>query len=180
MYSGNFGVVHDMDTILSLIRATRDLPDLVFCFIGEGVHKQRLVEMARREGWTHTMFLPYQNKDLLQESLSAGDLHLVSLRQDMAGLCVPSKVYGVMAAGRPILFIGPDECEAAVLIREWDCGFVVAPGDTQAAVEAIRTCYRDRALCERQGQAARMHFLQYAHRPKATDQFWQVLNKVAA
>jgi glycosyltransferase involved in cell wall biosynthesis len=180
MYSGNFGVVHDMDTIIALARETRDLSQLRFCFIGEGVHKRKLIETSQREGWTHTLFLPYQPKETLQQSLSAGDLHLVSLRGDMAGLCVPSKIYGIMAAGRPMLFIGPEQSEAAALIRESACGFVVPPGDSGAAADAIRTCYHDRALCESQGRAARDYFVRYAHRPKATTQFWQVLNKVAA
>ncbi len=180
MYSGNFGVVHDIETIMSVVRQTRDLPNLRYCFVGEGVHKQRLVDAAAREQWSHTVFLPYQPKESLQHSLSAGDLHLVSLREDMAGLCVPSKSYGIMAAGRPMLFIGPDECEAAAVIRESRCGFVIPPGDSRAAADAIRTCYHDCALCERQGQAAREYFVRHAHRPQATAQFWSVLNKVAA
>jgi hypothetical protein len=80
MYSGNFGVAHEIETILALVHETRDLPKLFFCFIGEGAHKQRLVEAAKRESWEHVRVLPYQRKETLQQSLSAGDLHLVSLR----------------------------------------------------------------------------------------------------
>jgi hypothetical protein len=180
MYSGNFGVAHEIETILSLVHETRDLPQLCFCFIGEGAHKQRLVEMAQREKWEHVLVLPYQRKETLQQSLSAGDIHLVSLRANMAGLCVPSKIYGIMAAGRPMIFIGPEESEVAALIRESQCGFVVRPGDPQAAAAAVLACYRDRSLCEQKGQAAREYFSRYGNRTRATAQFRQVLQKVAA
>lgn len=180
MYSGNFGVAHEIETILALVRETRDLPKLFFCFIGEGAHKQRLVEAAKRENWEHVRVLPYQRKETLQQSLSAGDLHLVSLRADMAGLSVPSKIYGIMAAGRPMIFIGPEESEAASLIHQAQCGFVVRPGDPKAAADAVRICYRDRNLCEQKGLAARAYFDQYGDRTRATAQFLQVLQKVAA
>ena len=180
MYSGNFGIAHEMETILSLLYETLDLPRLVFCFIGEGAHKQRLVEVARHERWEHIRVLPYQPKQTLQQSLSAGDVHLVSLRANMAGLSVPSKIYGIMAAGRPMIFIGPEESEVAALIRESQCGFVVRPGDPQAAADAVRACYRDRNLCEQKGLAARTYFDRYGDRPRATAQFLQVLQKVAA
>jgi glycosyltransferase involved in cell wall biosynthesis len=98
----------------------------------------------------------------------------------MAGLCVPSKIYGIMAAGRPLLFIGPAHSEAATIIQESRCGFVVPPGNSRAAADAIRSCYHNRALCEQQGRAARDYFDQHAHRSRATTQFWQELNKVAA
>jgi glycosyltransferase involved in cell wall biosynthesis len=180
MYSGNFGIAHEIETILSLIHNTRDLPRLSFCFIGEGAHKQKLIEAAQHERWEHMRVLPYQPKQTLQQSLSAGDIHLVSLRANMAGLSVPSMVYGIMAAGRPMIFIGPDESEVAALIRESHCGFVVRPGDPKAAADAVRMCYRDRSLCEQKGLAAREYFDRYGDRPRATAQFLQVLQKVAA
>lgn len=180
MYSGNFGVVHDIETILGLVRHTRDLPNLRFCFIGEGHQKKQLIAAADREGWEHVLFLSYQPKSTYRHSLSAADIHLVSLRNNMAGLCVPSKLYGILAAGRPTLFIGPEQSEAAELIRESQCGFVVHPGDSLAAAAAIRACYHDRALCARMGQAAHEHFVRAGHRPTATTQFWNVLHKVAA
>jgi glycosyltransferase involved in cell wall biosynthesis len=180
MYSGNFGVAHEIETILALVRETRDLPKLFFCFIGEGAHKQRLVEVAEHEKWEHVRVLPYQRKETLQQSLSAGDLHLVSLRADMAGLSVPSKIYGIMAAGRPMIFIGPEESEVAALIHQAQCGFVVRPGDSKVAADAVRACYRDRNLCEQKGLAARAYFDLYGDRTRATAQFLQVIQKVAA
>jgi colanic acid biosynthesis glycosyl transferase WcaI len=180
MYSGNLGVVHEVETLLAVIRATRSIPTLCFCFIGDGAYMRHLRETAGLEGWDHVRFFPYQTKDELRFSLSAGHLHLVSLREEMVGLCVPSKIYGIMAAGRPVLYIGPGESEAAWVIRESKSGFIVQPGDWQRAADAIGRCSQDHNYCEQLGQAAREYAFRYAHRARATTRFWQVLREVAA
>ena len=179
MYSGNHGVVHEYETIVALIRETSSIPQLCFCFVGEGAWKPRLVETAQAEGWQHVVFLPYQPKALLQSSLSAGDIHLVSLRTEMEGLSIPSKIYGIFAAGRPVIFIGPPGSEAAASIREAECGYCVEPGDTQGAVQSLLAGYHDRLLLEKQGAAARRYFDAHCDRSLATEQFRQVLQRVA-
>jgi colanic acid biosynthesis glycosyl transferase WcaI len=179
MYSGNHGVVHEYETLVSLLRETRSVPELCFCFIGEGAWKKRLIETAQAEAWPHVRFLPYQPRSLVQSSLSAADMHLVSLRSDMEGLSIPSKVYGALAAGRPVIFIGPRGSEAAALVREAQCGYSVQPGDTQGAVQAVLAGYEDRALLERQGQAARLYFTRRFDRNIATRSFHQVFQRVS-
>jgi len=179
MYSGNHGVVHEFETIFALIRETRYVPGICFCFVGEGAWRSHLVEAAQAEGWQHVVFLPYQPNALLQSSLSAADIHLVSLRTEMEGLSIPSKIYGVLAAGRPVIFIGPPGSEPASIVREADCGYAVEPGDTQGAVQALLASYRDHTLLERQGQAARQYFNTHCDRSIATEQFRQVLQRVA-
>ncbi|PWT74388.1 MAG: glycosyltransferase WbuB [Chloroflexi bacterium] len=179
MYSGNHGVVHEFETLVALLRATRSVPELCFCFIGEGAWKKKLMDTARVESWSHIRFLPYQPKSLLQSTLSAADLHLVSLRNDMEGLSIPSKVYGALAAGRPVLFIGPRGSEPSALLSEAQCGFSVQPGDTQGAVQALLAVYKDRTLLEKQGQAARLYFSRRFDRNIATKTFHQVLQRIS-
>ncbi|HET9845016.1 MAG TPA: glycosyltransferase family 4 protein, partial [Nitrospira sp.] len=179
MYSGNHGVVHEYETLVALLRETRSVPELCFCFIGEGAWKKKLIETAQAERWPHVRFLPYQPKSLLQSSLSAADMHLVSLRTDMEGLSIPSKVYGALAAGRPVIFIGPRGSETAALVREAQCGYSVQPGDTQGAVQAVLAGYEDRALLEQQGQAARVYFTRRFDRNIATRSFHQVFQRVS-
>jgi colanic acid biosynthesis glycosyl transferase WcaI len=178
MYSGNHGIVHEFDSVLDLVRATRTVPRLCFCFIGEGAWKQRMIEMSRAEAWPHVVFLPYQTKSTLEFSLSAADVHLVSLKDSMEGLCVPSKLYGAMAAGRPVLFVGPAKSEAALIIREAGCGVHVAPGDTACAVQALLQFYGDHSLTEQQGRAAREYFERYCDRSLSTERFRQVLHRI--
>ncbi|WP_455377761.1 glycosyltransferase family 4 protein, partial [Petrachloros mirabilis] len=178
MYSGNLGVVHEFDTVMTLIRDLQAVPNLVFCFIGQGRRKDPLVATAARENWQHVLCLPYQPKASLPASLSAADIHLVSLRSDMEGLSVPSKLYGILAVGRPVLFIGPTNSEAAAVIRDARCGYVVQPGDVQGAAQAILAGYHNRALLEKQGQQARRYFAQHCDRSLATERFQQVFERV--
>lgn len=179
MYSGNHGVVHEFETLVTLLRETRSVPELCFCFVGEGVWKKKLLEAARVESWPHVRFFPYQPKSLLQSSLTAADVHLVCLRTEMEGLSIPSKVYGALAAGRPVIFIGPRGSEASALVSEAQCGYTVQPGDTQAAVQALLAMYKDRTLLERQGQAARVYFNRRFERKIATSNFRQVFQRVS-
>jgi putative colanic acid biosynthesis glycosyltransferase WcaI len=183
MYSGNHGVVHEFETIVALIRETSSIPRLCFCFVGEGAWKPRLVEMAQAEGWKHVLCLPWIRRNermaLLQSSLWAADVHLVSLRTEMEGLSIPSKIYGILAAGRPVIFIGPSGSEAASIVREAECGYCVEPGDTHGAARALLAGYHDRLLLEKQGASARRYFYAHCDRSIATERFRQVLQRVA-
>jgi glycosyltransferase involved in cell wall biosynthesis len=177
MYSGNLGTVHEFSTILEMIRQTKQYADIAYCFIGDGPQKPFLVETVRREGLKNVLFLPYEMQERLRFSLTAADLHLVSLRQEMAGLSVPSKLYGIMAAGRPIIFVGPEQSESALLIQEAQCGTVINPGDVAGAVGALLHSYRRRNDPNSQGNAAREYFERFCDRATATDRFHHVLRE---
>jgi putative colanic acid biosynthesis glycosyltransferase WcaI len=97
----------------------------------------------------------------------------------MEGLSIPSKVYGALAAGRPVIFIGPPGSEASALLTEAECGFTVQPGDTQGAVQALLSVYKDRELLEKQGQAARLYFSRRFDRNIATKNFHQVFQRIS-
>jgi glycosyltransferase involved in cell wall biosynthesis len=150
---------------------------MYFCFVGDGPQKRCLVQTAEQEGWQRVLFFPYEAKERLRFSLSAADVHLVSLRSDMAGLSVPSKLYGIMAAARPVLFIGPAESEVALVIKEAQCGQVIRPGDTNAAIAALKGYYDNRAEIEQRGHAGRMYFVRYCERAIQTERFWNLLSK---
>jgi glycosyltransferase involved in cell wall biosynthesis len=178
MYSGNFGVVHEFETLLASMEEMKSVPGVRFCFVGDGVRKPRLVDAAARAGWTHVMFLPYQPKEQLRMTLGAADVHLVSLRTYMEGLSVPSKVYGILAAARPVIFIGPEACEAAAVIREGGCGYVVRPGDSRAVVNALLECRRDSDARQRLGRASRQYFERSCSRPLSADRFLRLLQEL--
>lgn len=179
MYSGNFGVVHECGTMQTMIRIMKSEQRICFCFVGEGSQKRHMVEVARQEEWDHVVFLPYQAKENLRFSLAAGDVHLVSLRPDMVGLSVPSKIYGILAAGRPIVYIGPKDSEVAEIIRDADCGFIIPSGDGQRAANAVGEYYRNSDLRDQHGRRARRYFERHCDRLIATDHFWHVLKDVS-
>ena len=104
---------------------------------------------------TNVSFKPYQPRAMLSNSLSVPDVHLVTLRPNMEGLIVPSKFYGVAAAGRPTIFLGDLDGEIARNLRDFECGIAVAPDDTDGLVTAIRKYVDDPALAARHGANAR-------------------------
>lgn len=131
-YSGNLGRAHEVETMLA---AMRMLPDVRFVITGGGAQRARL----EREAPANVEFRPYAPRQRLSESLSSADVHLVSLQPALEGLIVPSKFYGILAVGRPVIFIGAKDGELARLIDQHRLGSVVAPGDAEGLVNAIRT-----------------------------------------
>lgn len=179
MYSGNLGVVHEVDTVEHVLRCTSSLTHFTMCVIGDGAHRARLEQVARDEHWSHVQFLPYQSEETLRFSLTAAHVHLVTLKSDMTGLSVPSKIYGVLAAGRPVIFIGPEKSEAASIVREAHCGMVIRPGDHQAVVKALIAYRDDHDLIQDHGRRARAFFDAYCSRPLGTDRFVQLIRNHA-
>jgi colanic acid biosynthesis glycosyl transferase WcaI len=139
MYSGNMGLAHPFEAMLEAAALLQhEAPEVRFLFVGSGARKAWIEAEAVRRRLANVRVLPFQPKERLAESLSAADLHLVSMEHALDGLVVPSKIYGVAAAGRPCLFLGPGESEAARFIARTDLGTVVpeATGPTLAATIA--------------------------------------------
>src|SRR5712692_10438510 len=136
-YSGNIGRAHEFDTILGAAEKLKSVANIVFLFLGGGAQRDWIEEEARRRGLENIMFMPYQPREQLTLSLSVPDVHLISLHPSLEGLIVPSKFYGVVAVGRPVLYIGAREGELARLILDHDLGFVVDPGDAATLAGAI-------------------------------------------
>lgn len=147
-YSGNLGRAHDEVTIAAAVEVR---PDMDFLFIGGG---SGMVELRKRlAGARHARFLDYQPRDALSESLSAGDVHIVTLRPQFESLILPSKIYGILAAGRCIVFLGSPHGDTAALVRSSDCGMVVDNADALAAV--LLQLKNDTALRSRLGMNGR-------------------------
>ena len=138
MYSGNLSPVHPVDTILQAARELREDPRLVFVFIGEGGQRAAVEEAARRDRLERVLLLPYQPLPELRYSLSAADVHLVSMGTNMVGIVHPCKVYGAMAAARPVLYLGPRRSHVGELVERFDLGWQVEHGDVAGAVAALR------------------------------------------
>jgi len=117
---------------------------------------------------------PYQPKERLGETLGAGDVHLVSLDPALEGLIVPSKLYGIAAAGRPTIFIGTEHGEIGRILGENGCGFSIKPGDSEALPERILALAGDRALCAALGARARMAFERQWDKERALAE-WEAL-----
>jgi glycosyltransferase involved in cell wall biosynthesis len=137
MYSGNLSPVHPLDTFLQAARELREDSRLVFVFLGAGGQRATIEEAIRRDRLEHVLLLPYQPLDQIRYSLSAADVHLVSMGTDMVGIVHPCKVYGAMAAARPVLYLGPRRSHIGALVDRFDIGWQVDHGDVAGAVKAL-------------------------------------------
>jgi glycosyltransferase involved in cell wall biosynthesis len=180
-YSGNFGRAHDYATLLDAItRLERrrdpalaslatgegtppapgaDAPEIVWLFIGGGALIAALRNDVAARGLTSVRFKPYQPRDRLSESLSAADVHLVSLRPEIEGLIVPSKFYGIAAAGRPTIFIGDSDGEIARLLARHGCGVTVSEGDSAELARVVVDLAVNPARRDEMGAKARRAFV---------------------
>jgi colanic acid biosynthesis glycosyl transferase WcaI len=173
LFSGNLGRVNEFSTLLRAAELLRDRPDILFMFIGEGARSEEISSFAKQRGLGNLRLLPYQSRDQLQFSLAAGNVHLVTLAEGLAGLSVPSKTYGVLAAGRPVLFVGDRNSATAKLVEEGGCGAVVPAGDVEQLAALIKRWADDAEVVKSMGRAARQLFEEKYDRPHAVKAYME-------
>ncbi len=142
MYSGNHSPCHPLDTVLQAALRFKEDPEVFFYFIGGGSLTGRVREYARSNALKNIVQLPYQPLQRLSESLSAGDLHLVVMGDAFPGILHPCKIYGILAVGRPFIFIGPEESHLGDLMLKEKFGCRISHGDVEGLIEAIRSFRR--------------------------------------
>jgi colanic acid biosynthesis glycosyl transferase WcaI len=157
-YSGNLGRAHDFLAILGAAKALSGEPGWLFLIVGGGVNMVRLQADAARLGLGNLLFIPYRAREQLGDSLAAADVHLSSLLPAMEGLIVPSKFYGVLAAGRPLIVIGDPRGELSRIVQAEDCGRAVAAGDGGALAAELRSIRSNPAWMVAAGHRARELF----------------------
>jgi colanic acid biosynthesis glycosyl transferase WcaI len=147
LYSGNLGRVHDLHPLLNVAERLRSHPEIALVFIGTGAQSAALMAEAAQRGLTNVHFHPPQSRGRLAESLALGDVHFVTLQPGCETSVFPSKLYGITAIGRPVIFIGPRPCELARLVTDHDFGRAFARDDSAAVAAAIVDLSRDPARC---------------------------------
>lgn len=138
MYSGNLGLYYDLENLIRITSEFNSNNQVHFLFIGEGASKSAMENYVTDNGIDNVTFLPYQPKEFIKYSLNAADAHLVVNQKGIKGVSVPSKIYGVMAAGKPILGVLEEGSEADTLIRTSECGFVSEPQDYDLLINHIK------------------------------------------
>jgi len=144
-YSGNMGRAHRLDELIDAACALRLQPSLRFLLIGDGAQRTALEARVQGLGLQNVMFQPYQPRERLRDSLSLPDIHIVSLDERLEGLIVPSKFVGVIAMGRPVIWIGAPDGEVGSLINASGCGVTVPTGDAAALAQTLRELSDDHA-----------------------------------
>ena len=177
MHSGNVGHAQDLDTFVEASALVANLERTVFLVIGTGARRAEVEAHAARLH-APVRFLPFQPADVLSESLSSASVHVVGLARGLAGYVVPSRLYGVLAAGRPVIAAAEDESETAALVRTVGCGVVVPPGDAEELAAAISAAHRGDYDLEAMGRRGRDYVVREASREAALSRYRALLAEV--
>jgi glycosyltransferase involved in cell wall biosynthesis len=177
-YSGTFGLAHEEHTIALAMRQLRDDCRFRFVFVGGGARRGPLEEFCRAEGIRNAEFRPYASRSELSRSFAEGHLGLVTQIPETEGSVVPSKSYGIMAAGRPMLYVGPQGATPAHLLDRHECGWRIEPGDAEGMVRLLIRLEQDRGLVRESGARARCAFDKYYDRPIGVARILSILGLV--
>jgi colanic acid biosynthesis glycosyl transferase WcaI len=174
-YSGNLGRAHEFQTLLGAAETLRTDPRFVFLMIGGGIGMTQLERDVGDRGLANFRFLAYQPRESLSDCLAAADVHWVSLRPVLEGFIVPSKFYGILAAARPVMFIGDPDGELARDIRRCACGASVNVGESALLAQLLTAWQSDPALLERMGEAGYRRYCERYSARRAFDQWIRIL-----
>ncbi len=153
LYSGNLGVAHDVETIAGAISALNG-GNFRFVFAGGGSRQKWLRDFCEAHHLNDAQFMPYCEREELGARLASGHVGLVTQQASSIGTVVPSKTYGILAAGRPILFIGPKQSTTARIIERYGCGWHIECGDVDGLVKLLRLLHERTDLVEAAGARA--------------------------
>ena len=181
MHSGNIGHAQDLDTLVRAATFLRDLEPLRIVVIGFGARHGEVTRLAQRlEVTGKVAFLDYQPREVLPFSLASGDLHYVGLARGLSGFVVPSRLYGILAAARPVLVSADADSETARLVEEVGCGFVLPPGRPELVAGVIRDLVEGRLSLEGMGERGREWVEREADREVAFGRYRSLVADVVA
>lgn len=179
LYSGNLGRVHGAEMLPAIAAELADLPDLRLVIVGDGPAKAEVLADVERRGLENVVVLPYQPKERLAASLSAADVSLVFQREETLGMVVPSKLYGILASGRPVVAAGPADSEVAAVLEETGAGVTVRAGDWAAVARSVRELYLHKATARKMGKQGRRAAVASFDRRVATKRYLDLFAAVA-
>jgi colanic acid biosynthesis glycosyl transferase WcaI len=180
MHSGNVGHSQNLDMLVRATTFLRDLDDLAVVIIGGGARRGDLMNLVDLLEADAVSFLDYQPRDTLSLSLSAAHLHYIGLGRGLSGYVVPSRLYGVLSAGRPVLVAADGESETAAVVRTAECGIVVPPNRPELVAEAIRAAYDGGVDLDGMGRRGREYVVAEADSSIAIERYRRVLRELAS
>jgi putative colanic acid biosynthesis glycosyltransferase WcaI len=179
MHSGNVGWVQDLNALVRAATFLRDLDDLTIAIVGEGSRRLELLALAELLETDAVRFLDYQQRAVLPLSLSAAHVHVVGLARGLSGYVVPSRLYGVMAVGRPVIVAADSDSETAQIVERIGAGVVVEPGRPELLAAAIRRAYDGELDLEEMGRRGREYVVAEADRNVAVGRYRDLLLELA-
>jgi colanic acid biosynthesis glycosyl transferase WcaI len=179
-HAGNLGYVYDLDTMLDAAALLHWKKDILFLIVGNGVAKGSLEDKGRRLNLNNVRFMPFQPHEDLPWLRATSDVQVSLYKSGAANESFPSKVYEIMASGRPLLASSEAGSGVATLVRTAECGICVNSGNAKELADAILTLYRDRPLCARMGQLGRLYAEANYSKQVAVARYNELLQKIFA
>ena len=179
LYSGNLGLAHDVATIRAVIKNLASRPDLLFSFAGGGLARRELIEFCQDRRIENISFQGYVRLQDLGASLAECHIGLVTQKPKTLGAIVPSKIYGLMAASRPVLYIGPASATPAILIQKFDCGWQFDCGDEAGVAALLLRLLEDPEELHRKGQNGREAFIKNYDKPAGVARVMRAMGLVS-
>ena len=177
MHSGNVGLSQNLDILIEAADRLRSKEQLVVAIVGDGARREPLERLAVARGLTNVRFFPYQPKEQLRDSFAAADAFIVSLKSGIEGYIVPSKLYGILAAGRGYVAAIDPTSEPAAIAREHGCGLVAAPGDVDDLARCIAELCDNPGRTLEMGRRARQAAWRFDRR-RAIDSYYQLFGRL--
>jgi colanic acid biosynthesis glycosyl transferase WcaI len=175
LYAGNLGIRQGLEHVLTAAKQLADQQDLLFVFVGDGSGRKNLMARAKQQQLTNVQFLPFQVRERIPEVLGCADVSLISLQRGIGAASVPSKIFPIMASGRPIIASVDQGCETWNLVEKAEAGLCIPPENPLALAEAILSLKRDQGLCERLGRNGRAWAERYHSAEHAAEEFERLL-----
>ncbi|MFQ5777059.1 MAG: sugar transferase [Terriglobia bacterium] len=178
VYSGSLGHNTCLETVVEAARILAAEP-FRFLLVGDGIHKQALENLAKKYRLTNLSFLPFQPLEVYPQVLAASDVQLVTLNSTASAISLPSKIFKIMASGRPLLALTRPESDLCRLLAGGRCGICVDPKDPQGLAAALRRLAGDRGALETMGTNARRFLLENFARSRCVSQLESILVSAA-
>ena len=158
-YSGNFGILHDFTVLLEAAKKIKNEDGIEFIFIGSGYRQKEIEDFKASNLLENIRIYPFQPESNLNNILNIPDIHVITLKKGVSPFAYPSKIYGAMAAGKPILFIGEKDSEIYKFVEENNIGFSIPNDDLDQLIRVILKIYKDKNLRSLMSKNARDIFL---------------------
>jgi colanic acid biosynthesis glycosyl transferase WcaI len=178
MHSGNVGHAQNLDALIRAATFLRDLDELRIAIIGGGARRDELKALARLLEVDQVRFLGYQPREVLPDSLSSADVHVVGLARGLSGYVVPSRLYGVLSVARPVIVAADEDSETAQVVTKVGCGVVVPPGRPELLAAAIRRTYEGELDLSAMGERGREYVTSEADRRVAVERYRRLLHEL--
>ena len=175
-YSGNIGIWNEVRTMGKAVKLNTD--NIFYIFVGEGIRKEELLNEFELEKQQNVLLIPFQESSNFNNVLNASHVHLVTLKKGLQGMAVPCKIYGILAAARPVIALVPDNSEIAYVVKEENCGIVVNPNDTEGLIKAIKLLKNNNILRRQMGLNGRMAFEKKYTTRIAADRYKELLDNL--